>query len=149
LTFRSGFITVALLAPDGQTVAYSANFDGNAGEFFTKRLDSAGSIRLDLNAKRAELCSVSRTGEMLIVHDLRRANGWAQRGTLSRAPVSGGSARDLLEDVGTADWAPDGENMAVGRAPRWRGPAGEPRRGDLLLTPRCGRAPPRPPRGAT
>ena len=120
LTFRRGYITVARFAPDGQTVVYSANWDGNAGEFFTKRLDNAGSIRLDLNAKRAELCSVSRTGEMLILHDLRIGNGWAQKGTLSRAPVSGGSARDLLEDVGTADWAPDGENMAVVRAPDWR-----------------------------
>jgi Tol biopolymer transport system component len=119
-TFRRGFITSARFSKDGQTVIYSAQSDGaGAPEFFSKRLDGAGSLRLDLNVKRAELCSVSSSGEVLIIHDLRRATGWAQKGTLARAPASGGSARDLLEDVATADWAPNGEGMALVRAPNW------------------------------
>ena len=34
-------------------------------------------------------------------------------GTLARVPLGGGAPRQLLEDVSTAAWAPDGENMAV------------------------------------
>ena len=119
-TFRRGFITSARLSKDGQTAIYTAQSDGgDEPEFFSKRLDGAGSIRLDLNVKRAAICSVSASGEVLIVRDLQVSTGYAQKGTLARAPASGGSARDLLDDVATADWAPDGESMALVRAPNW------------------------------
>jgi Tol biopolymer transport system component len=119
LTFRRGFVTAARYVPDGQTAVYSALWDGSVNsELFTKRLDSAGPLRLDL--KEGALCSVSGSGEMLLLHDIRIASGYAMVGTLARAPVSGASARDLLEDVGSADWAPDGQSMAVVRAPAWR-----------------------------
>ena len=34
-------------------------------------------------------------------------------GTLARVPLTGGAPRKILEDVSAADWAPDGENLAV------------------------------------
>ena len=36
-------------------------------------------------------------------------------GTLARVPLSGGTPREVLENVQDADWAADGENMAVVR----------------------------------
>ena len=36
-------------------------------------------------------------------------------GTLARVPLSGGSPREVLDNVQDADWAADGENMAVVR----------------------------------
>jgi Tol biopolymer transport system component len=36
-------------------------------------------------------------------------------GTLARAPIGGGTPREILEHVTTADWAPDGESMAIVR----------------------------------
>ncbi|MGH7339844.1 MAG: hypothetical protein ACREKH_05075, partial [Candidatus Rokuibacteriota bacterium] len=34
-------------------------------------------------------------------------------GTLAQVPIAGGAPREMVKDVHVADWAPDGENMAV------------------------------------
>src|SRR4029453_7107077 len=34
-------------------------------------------------------------------------------GTLARIPLSGGAPRELAEKVISADWAPDGQNLAI------------------------------------
>jgi Tol biopolymer transport system component len=57
---------------------------------------------------------------MLLLNLLQFSTGYARIGTLSQAPMSGSAPRDLLEDVGHADWSPDGSAMAVVRAPQWR-----------------------------
>jgi serine/threonine protein kinase len=119
LTFQRGFVSSARFAADGQTVFYGAHWDGAPKpQIFSKRLDSLTPLRLELPEGNVE--SVSRLGEMLILTDAQFATGYAHRGTLARAPLSGGAGRDLLEDVTSADWAPDGETLAVVRAPDWR-----------------------------
>jgi Tol biopolymer transport system component len=34
-------------------------------------------------------------------------------GTLARAPLAGGAPREILDNVGSADWSPDGKELAV------------------------------------
>ena len=41
--------------------------------------------------------------------------GYARAGTLAKVPLSGGTPREVLDNVQDADWAADGENMAVVR----------------------------------
>jgi Tol biopolymer transport system component len=118
LTYRRGVINGARFVADGQTALYSAQWEGGSG-FFSKRLDNTGAIRLDMKSGSI-VAAMSPSGEMLVLHDLRRSVGYARAGTLARAPVSGGSARDLLENVSSADLAPDGQTMAVVLAPNWR-----------------------------
>jgi Tol biopolymer transport system component len=118
LTYRRGVVNGARLVADGQTAVYSAQWEGGGFGFFSKRLDNAGAIRLEM--KSGVIAGMSPSGEMLVLHDLRRSVGYARLGTLARAPVSGGSARDLLENVSSADLAPDGQTMAVVLAPNWR-----------------------------
>ena len=43
LTFRRGFLTGARFAPDGQTIVYSAAWDGKPSEIFTTRVGSSES----------------------------------------------------------------------------------------------------------
>ena len=118
LTFRRGFTSSGRFAPDGQTVFYSALWDGaEKPQLFSTRVESPGALRLSLPDGHVE--SISRSGEMLILSDVRFTWGYAHAGTLARAPLSGGAARDLLEDVGDADWSPDGEKLSVVRAPGW------------------------------
>ena len=57
---------------------------------------------------------------MLVLNRLHFSTGYAAIGTLSQAPLSGSASRELLEDVGGADWSPDGSSLAVVRAPQWR-----------------------------
>ncbi|HWZ84758.1 MAG TPA: WD40 repeat domain-containing serine/threonine protein kinase [Thermoanaerobaculia bacterium] len=119
LTFRRGFIDSGRFAPDGHTVFYAAIWDGGQEpQLFSVRTENPGSLVLDLPSGRVE--SISRAGEMLILSDVLSSTGYSHRGVLRSAPISGGAARDLSDDVVGADWFPDGRSMALVRAPGWR-----------------------------
>src|SRR5664279_5141676 len=111
ITFRRGEIRSARFAPDGQTILYSAAWQGNPGEMFAARQGTVESRSLGLG--RAELLAVSSTGEMALSLDSHPAGTWVNVGTLARAPLAGGAPRPILEDVEWADWAPDGNSLAV------------------------------------
>jgi Tol biopolymer transport system component len=113
LTYRAGVITGARFAPDGQSVIYSAAWDGKPVEAFTTRIGGPESRPLGLPS--AGVLAVSATGELAI--SLGCELNWAEcRGTLARMPMAGGAPREMLEDVFYADWAPDAKNLAVVRA---------------------------------
>ncbi len=119
LTYRRGPIGSARFAPDGQTIVYAASWDGaRSPQLFSVRVESPESLPLALAGRQVE--SISRTGEMLVLNFLHFSTGYARTGTLSQTPLSGSAPRDLLEDVGSASWAPDGSGLAVVLAPRWR-----------------------------
>lgn len=40
-------------------------------------------------------------------------NGFLQTGTLARVPLDGGAPREMIEDVVSAEWTPDGQSIAV------------------------------------
>jgi Tol biopolymer transport system component len=112
ITFRTGAIGNARFAPDG-SVVYSASWDGGDDQLYLARIDDPGSRELGL--KNAELLAISKNGELAIRLNTVYMGGYARRGTLARVPLSGGTPREMLENVQDADWAPDGEKMAVVR----------------------------------
>src|SRR5678815_3530180 len=57
----------------------------------------------------AFLASVSKTGELAVRYQRGAGPGF----TLARMPMGGGAPRDVAEHVETADWGPDGNNLAV------------------------------------
>jgi serine/threonine protein kinase/Tol biopolymer transport system component len=120
LTFRRGPVWSARFAPDGQMIVYAAAWHGGRKpELFSVRVESPESLRLSLPAR--DLISISRGGEMLLLDILHFSpTGEGGIGTLSQMPLSGSAPRDLLEDVSAADWSPDGNALAVVRAPNWR-----------------------------
>ncbi len=113
ITFRRGEIRSARFAPDGQTILYSAAWQGNPSEIFAARQGTVESRSLGLG--HAELLAVSSTGEMALSLGSRPVGTWVNMGTLARAPLAGGAPRPVLEDVEWADWSPDGNNLAVVR----------------------------------
>ncbi len=126
LSYRRGTVLSARFAPDGQSVVYAAAWEGNAPEVFSVRFDSPESRSLGLPA--ADLLAVSASGEMALGLNRRYTFGWERVGTLARAPLGGGTApREVLEGVLAADWAPDGQALAVARD------AGEKRRLEFPL----------------
>jgi Tol biopolymer transport system component len=113
ITFRRGEIRSARFAPDGQTILYSAAWQGNPSEIFAARQGTVESRSLGLG--HAELLAVSSTGEMALSLGSRPVGTWVNVGTLARAPLAGGAPRPVLEDVEWADWSPDGTSLAVVR----------------------------------
>jgi serine/threonine protein kinase/Tol biopolymer transport system component len=114
LTFRRGEVFSARFAPDGQTIAYGAAWDGNPSEVFFCRPESPESRPLGI--PRTDVLSISSAGEMALSLRFHFTGGFTTMGMLARIPLTGGAApRDVLEDVNWADWGPDGTSLAVVR----------------------------------
>ena len=103
LTFRQRPIGTARFAPDGQTIIYSSG----PGLYMTR----PQSPESNLFAFPGEILSISRSGELAILQNLRPVG----RGVLATVPMSGGAPRQVLDEVpyGGADWSPDGKNLVV------------------------------------
>jgi len=121
VTFRRGAISGARFTPDGETIVYSAAWEGRSDELFTARAGAVGERPLGI---AGQVLAASATGEVALLRDARAVTNWMQTGTLARVPLAGGAPHDILRDVGGADWSPDGRELAVTRmmkAPRtWR-----------------------------
>jgi eukaryotic-like serine/threonine-protein kinase len=114
LTFQRGSIGTVRFAPDGQTILYSASWDGKPMEVFVSRLDSPESRPFGLSL--AEVLSVSPSGEMAVSLNRHMSIPFTRTGTLARIGMTGGgSPKEVLEDVQFASWSPDGQNLAVVR----------------------------------
>ncbi len=113
LTFRRGTIRAARFSPDGDTIIYSAAWEGNPVEIGTTRPESPQSRTLGI--PDSEILGVSSTGEMAVMLDSHPMAGFVDMGTLARVPLTGGAPRSVVERVLWADWSPDGTNLAVVR----------------------------------
>jgi len=113
LTFGRGVIWNARFAPDGQTIVYGAAWDGKPFELFSSRAESPDSRPLGIGS--ADILAISPRGEMALSLGAHFHQTFSTKGTLARAPLGGGAARPILEDVAGADWAPDGQSLAVAR----------------------------------
>jgi WD40 repeat protein len=110
LTFQRGSIYGAKFAPDGQSIVYSAAWNGAPKEqVYTTRTDALMSRPIDL--LDSEVLSISSKGEMALRQ--KSDNGIIPRGMLSVVPLTGGAPRELLGDVLQASWSRDGEFLAV------------------------------------
>ena len=113
LTFRRGTIRAARFGPDGQTMIYSAAWEGNPPEIFTTRKESPQSQPLGI--ADSEVLSISSAGELAVMLHSHPADAFTDSGTLARVPLTGGAPREMLENVLGADWSSDGTNLAVVR----------------------------------
>ncbi len=111
VTFRNGTIWDARFAPDGQSIVYGAAWDGGNWETFSTRFDSSDSRSIGLPP--AQILSISSKGEMAVMLRPGTASAFAFSGTLARVPLDGGAPREVLDNVQSADWTPDGQSLAV------------------------------------
>jgi Tol biopolymer transport system component/predicted Ser/Thr protein kinase len=113
ITFRRGTVRMARFAPDGQSVVYSATWEGGPLEVLVARPESLQSRSLELPG--AEILAVSPSGELAVLLHSQQVRSYIHTGTLARMPLAGGAPREILEDVQWADWSPDGNTLAVVR----------------------------------
>jgi Tol biopolymer transport system component len=112
LSFKRGEVGGAVFAPDGQTVIYSAAWEGRPMEIFVTRPEDPESRPFGI---QGEVLAMSRTGEMLVSLDRHAAMPFARTGRLARISIAGGASRDVLDEVQWADWSPDGRDLAIVR----------------------------------
>ncbi len=106
LTYRRGPIHSARFTTDGQTIVYSASWEGGRRELFVTRPEAVESRSLGIFD--SDILSISPAGEMLLL--IRKGFG-----VLAQAPLTGGVPREIAENVAAAGWTPDGKNMAMAR----------------------------------
>src|SRR4029078_3014535 len=90
-----------------------AAWDGNPPRLFSVRADNLLSSALDLPA--AYLLALSKQSEIALARDPIQITTLQMQGTLARAPLSGGSPREIEGGVSFADWPPAGQALAVVR----------------------------------
>jgi len=112
ITFRTGSIGNARFTPDG-SIVYSASWEGGDDQLYMSRTDDPGSRELGI--KDAELLSISKGGELAIRLNTVGHGGYARSGTLARVPLSGGTPREVLDNVQDADFSANGDNLAIVR----------------------------------
>jgi len=112
ITFRTGSIGNARFTPDG-SIVYSAAWDGGESQLYMSRTDDPGSRELGI--KHADLLSISKGGELAVRLNTAGHGGYARSGTLARVPLSGGTPREVLDNVQDADWSPSGDSLAIVR----------------------------------
>ncbi len=113
ITFRRGTVRMARFASDGQSVVYSATWEGGPLEVLVARPESLQSRSLEMPG--AEILAISSTGELAVLLHSQQVRSYIHTGTLARMPLAGGAPREILDDVQWADWSPDGNTLAVVR----------------------------------
>jgi hypothetical protein len=113
VTFRRGMISAARFGPDGQTVVYTAAWEGKPLELFLTRPGMPDSRSLDLPG--THLLATGPNGEMAVGVGARYRSFFQFGGTLALASLSGGMPRELLADTSAADIGPDGTLAVVRR----------------------------------
>ena len=112
LSFQRGEVGGSFFAPDGQTIIYSAAWEGKPMEVFVHRAESPESRPFGL---RGEVLGMSRTGEMAVSLNRRPYVPFVGIGRLARISIAGGAPREVLDDVQWADWSADGKDLAIVR----------------------------------
>lgn len=112
VTSEHGTVYAARFAPKGRSVVYSAAWNGKPLQLFVTVGDSL--LAQPLNLTDANLLGISPSNELaLLTGGIREGHLETVNGILARAPLAGGSPREVLADVHWADWDAHGELAVV------------------------------------
>jgi serine/threonine protein kinase len=103
LTFEAGTVYSARFAPDGQSIVYSAAWNGKPVQLFSTVGNSL--LAQPLSLSDANLLAISPSNELAVVlHGNHNGQLETVDGMLARTPLAGGSPKELEADVRWADW---------------------------------------------
>jgi hypothetical protein len=103
LTFESGTIYSARFSAGGDSILYGAAWNGKPVQLFSTVGNALLTQPLDLSG--ADLLAISPADELAVVlKGTHTGQLEVADGVLARAPLAGGSPREVLPDVRWADW---------------------------------------------
>jgi len=107
LTFETGTVYSARFAPDFRSIVYGAAWNGKRLQLYSTVGNSL--LAQPLTFTDADLLAISRDGELAVqLHGAYRTHFETEKGTLARTPLAGGSPREVLDSVFSADWDANG-----------------------------------------
>ena len=115
LTFEPGYAGPARFTRDGNTVVYSASWNGGARQLYSQRSNSEQATPLNLDA---DVMGIADNGDMAVILKRRFLATLAAARDAGAMPLEGGAPRPILEDVYEADITRDGKEFAVVRRDR-------------------------------
>ncbi len=105
VTFSSGLDGFPSFSPDGKSVAYSSDQNGNF-EIYVKQLaEGGGELQLTNDSQQNLQPSWSPDGQRIAFHSKRRGGIWV-------VPAFGGAPKQLAEIGARPVWSPDGSLIA-------------------------------------
>ncbi len=110
LTFDLGLIYSARFAADGQSIYYSAGWNGRPVQLYATQPNGPESRPLGLENSALYAVAPSQMAVSIGCKDMFIGDC---SGTLAIMPVSGGAPREVAENVISADWGPDGNQLAA------------------------------------
>jgi tricorn protease len=127
LTSHVGFEMFAHISPDGRTIAFTGQYDGNT-EVYTMPIEGGEPVRLTFSETNSRDDIGDRMGPNNIVMGwtpdgknvlYRNRVGSGFSGKLWLAPASGGLPTQVpLPEGGFSSWSPDGKRLAYNRTMR-------------------------------
>jgi serine/threonine protein kinase len=112
ITFQPGRVWSARFVPGSDTVVYSASWNDQPNRVYSSRAGFPAPT--DLRLPAADLLGVSKTGELALLLGRRWLQGMEpSSGVLAQAGLAGSATRELVENVTSGDWTPDGQLAAV------------------------------------
>jgi eukaryotic-like serine/threonine-protein kinase len=116
LTYRAGTVYSARFLPDGASLLYTASWEGGQGQLFSGKYDSVEARSVASDMVMLSVSSKNQVAVLLKPTTFSAGTVNVSNGTLAVMPLEGGAPRPIEEDAESADWAPDGSDLAVIRA---------------------------------
>ncbi len=113
VTFRRGTVLAARFTPDGQSVIYTAAWEGDTPRMFHKLPDSEDAVPVGPHG--ALLLSISGKRELAMLLEPRMYGPFSRRGTLATMSITGESPKPIENDISAADWSPVTGELAMVR----------------------------------
>ena len=113
VTFRRGQLDNARYTQDGQSILYTAALEGAKPEIYTVAAKAVGGHSLGIT--NARLLAVSPRGELAVALAPRTITSLLTMGNLARTFGDNGAPKPEIENVGAADFPPQGSGLAIVR----------------------------------
>ncbi len=108
VTFYRGLIGSARFTPDGHTIVYAASWAGGPRQLYEARVGLPESKPLAIPGAE-DVAGITDSGEMAVLIPVPPGQ------TLARVPMTGGTPREISEEIGEASITRDGRALAVSR----------------------------------